>query len=193
MQLVLLGITFGMLTVAMPGPISVSLVQVASRQGRRSGARAALGVAGGDVVLSIVAVTCVSAGAVLSEQAFAAVQVVSAVFLVAFGLLLLGRPVIVEERATYVTRPLRTFLTLTTLMPTALGSWLALLAAMPFADHRASLAAFALGVVLVSLVWHPVVGLSAGSLGPRLRPAALRLGTRAGGIATIGTGVWAMV
>jgi threonine/homoserine/homoserine lactone efflux protein len=191
MELVLLGMGFGMLTVAMPGPISVSLVQVASRQGRGPGARAAIGVAGGDVVLSAVAVTCISAGAVLSERTFATLQTGSAFFLIAFGLLLLARPIVVEKRAAQVSRPLRTFLALTTLMPTALGSWLALLAAMPFADHRPSLAAFALGVVLVSVVWHPFLGFGAGSLGPRLGPAALRIGTRVGGLATIGMGVWA--
>ncbi len=182
-----------MVTVAMPGPISVSLVQVASRQGRGSGARAALGVAGGDLVLSTVAVMCISAGTVLSEQTFAILQAMSATLLIAFGLLLLLRPVVIEERATLVSRPLRTFLTLTTLMPTALGGWLALLAAMPFAGHRPSLAAFALGVVLVSIVWHPVLGVGAGSLGPRLRPGTLRLGTRVGGLATVGMGLWAVL
>ncbi len=191
MELVLLGIGFGLLTVAMPGPISVSLVQVASLQGRGPGARAALGVAGGDVVLSTVAVTCISAGTVLTERTFALLQTGSALFLIAFGLILLARPMVVEERAAQVSRPLRTFLTLTTLMPTALGSWLALLAAMPFAGHRPSLAAFACGVVLVSMVWHPVLGLGAGCLGPRLRPATIRHGTRIGGLATIGMGLWA--
>ncbi|MGI9609935.1 MAG: LysE family transporter [Acidimicrobiia bacterium] len=193
MQLVALGIGFGMLTVAMPGPISVSLVQVASRQGRGPGARAALGVAGGDIVLSMIAVRCISAGAVLPEQAFAALQTGSAFFLITFGLLLLARPVVVEDRAAQVSRPLRTFLTLTTLMPTALGGWLALLAAMPFSSDRPSLVAFASGVVLVSAVWHPVLGLGAGSLGPRLRPATLRLGTRVGGMATVGMGMWAVL
>lgn len=193
MEILLLGIGFGLLTVAMPGPISVSLVQVASLQGRSSGVRAAAGVAGGDAILGLVAVAIVSLGAGLPGGLFPIAQLVTAAVLIGFGVALLARPLVIQERASTVSRPLRTFLLLTSLMPTALGSWLAMLSAMPFAADRSSLSAFALGVVLVSAIWHPLLGMSAGVIGQRLTPRVLRVGTQVGGLATLGLGVWAFL
>lgn len=192
MEILVLGIVFGVLTVAMPGPISVSLIQVASVQGRSSGVRAAVGIAGGDAILGVVAVAIVSVGAGLPGKFFDVAQFVTALVLVAFGVVLLSRPVIVQERASTVSRPLRTFLIVTSLMPTALGSWLAMLSAMPFAADRAALVAFSLGIVLVSAIWHPILGMSAGAIGPRLTPRVLRIGTQVGGIATLSLGIWAV-
>ena len=192
MEILVLGIVFGLLTVAMPGPISVSLVQLASVQGRSSGVRAAAGIAGGDAILGIVAVVVVSMGAALPGRFFDVAQLITAAILVGFGVALLTRPLVIQERATTVSRPLRTFLLLTSLMPTALGSWLAMLSAMPFASDRRALIAFALGVVLVSAVWHPILGMSAGAVGPRLTPQVLRVGTQVGGLATLGLGIWAV-
>ena len=193
MEMILLGMVFGVLTVAMPGPISVSLVQVATMQGRSSGLRAGIGITGGDVLLSIGALSLVlSAGTVLPERIFSLLQLTTAAFLLGFGLLLLTRPVLVQERSAEVTHPLRSFLIFTTLMPTAFGSWVATLSAMPFASDRASLTAFAVGIVAVSALWHPAIGAFAGVIGPRLTPRTLRLGTRVGGLATIGLGVWSL-
>ncbi len=192
MEILVLGIAFGLLTVAMPGPISVSLVQVASVQGRSSGVRAAAGIAGGDAILGAVAVAVVSMGAALPGRFFDVAQLLTAILLVGFGIALLTRPLVIQERATTVSRPLRTFLLLTSLMPTALGSWLAMLSAMPFAGDRPALIAFSLGIVLVSAVWHPILGMSAGVVGPRLTPQVLRIGTQVGGLATLGLGIWAV-
>ncbi len=193
MEMILLGMVFGVLTVAMPGPISVSLVQVATMQGRTSGLRAGIGITGGDVLLSIGALSLVlSAGTVLPDRVFGALQLTTAAFLLGFGVLLLTRPVLVQERSAEVSHPLRSFLVLTTLMPTAFGSWVATLSAMPFADDRASLTSFAVGIVVVSALWHPAIGSFAGVVGPRLTPRALRVGTRVGGLATISLGLWSL-
>ncbi len=192
MEIIVLGMVFGMLTVAMPGPISVSLVQVASLQGRSSGVRAAAGIAGGDAILALVAVVVVSIGTGLPSEFFNGAQLVTAALLMGFGVVLLTRPLVVQEKASAVSRPLRTFLLLTSLMPTALGSWLALLSAMPFATDRSALIAFAVGIVIVSAVWHPLLGMSAGVVGPRLTPNLLKVGTRVGGVATLGLGAWAL-
>ena len=193
METLFVGIGFGVLTVAMPGPVSVSLVQVASLQGRASGVRAAVGVASGDVVVGLVALGMVSLGGRMPPALFAMAQLVTAIALLGFGLALMSRPLVVQERASTVSRPLRTFLLLTSLMPTALGSWLALLISMPFAGDRSELAAFALGIVSVSAVWHPLLGVGAGSIGPRLTPGVLRVGTQIGGLATLLLGVWALI
>lgn len=193
METMLLGMVFGVLTVAMPGPISVSLVQVATMQGRSSGFRAGIGITGGDVLLSIGALSLVlSAGAVVPDRMFAALQLATAAFLLGFGLLLVTRPVLVQERSAEVAHPLRSFLVFTTLMPTAFGSWVATLSAMPFAADRDSLTAFAFGIVVVSALWHPAIGSFAGVIGPRLTPRALRIGTRVGGLATLGLGLWSL-
>ena len=191
MNVLLLGLGFGILTVAMPGPISVSLVQVASQQGRSSGVRAAAGVAGADVILGAVAVLVVSAGAALPAGLFSLLQLLTALLLVGFGLVLLTRPAVVAEQAGAVSRPLLTFLTVTTLMPTAFGSWLAMLSAMPFASDRPALIAFTVGVIAVSAIWHPFLGFSAGAIGPRLTERVLRVGTQVGGLATLLLGLWA--
>ncbi len=192
MYFLLLGFGLGIVAVGVPGPVSLSLIQVATAQGRASGARAAIGVAGGDLILSIIAVVLVTAGRSLPDGAFVLLQRASAATLLAFGAVMLLRPAAMGERAASVSRPFRAFLAFTTLLPTALGGWLAFLAAMPFANDRQSLAVFALGVVILSVVWHLFLGLGAGAVGPRLTPTVLRVATRLGGAATVGLGVWAV-
>jgi len=167
MQFLLLGIVFGSLTIIMPGPISVSLVQVATTQGRASGVRAAAGIASGDVVLGTAALFVVSLGAALPHGVFSMLQVATGALLLAFGLMLFTRPAVVGDTAT--------------------------LSAMPFAADRPSLLAFALGMLLVSIVWHPLVGACAGVIGPRLTPTAIQVGTRIGGLATIALGIWSLL
>lgn len=193
MSLFLLGLLVGFVTIAVPGPIAVSLVQVSVAKGRSSGIRAALGIASADALLAGVSIAVVTAGAGMAGSIFAFVQLLTAGVLVGIGLLLVLRPVRVQETAATVRHPLRAFLAITALMPSAIGGWLAMLAALPFADNPASLTAFAAGVVLTSFLWHPLVGLSAGSIGGRLTPRMLRVGTRLGGVATALLGLAALM
>jgi len=67
-----------------------------------------------------------------------------------------------------IERPARALFLLTSLTPTALGAWIALLAAMPFASDVAQLSRFAFGVVISSFLWHPVLGALASTLSNRL-------------------------
>lgn len=191
MELLLLGVLLGAVTVAVPGPISLSLVHVASQQGRSSGARAGIGVASGDLLLATLAIVLVTGGAALPASGFQILQMVSAMMLVFFGATMLLRPSLVNDKAGSIAHPFRTFLWITTLLPTALGSWLAMLAAMPFAGDWSKLAPFACGVVLFSSAWHMALGVGAGNAGEWLTPSRLVVMTRIGGIATILLGVWA--
>lgn len=193
MEFLLLGIGVGLVTVAAPGPISMSIIQVATVQGRNPGVQAAAGATAGEWLVGACAVLVVSLGANLPGQVFGIAQIITAAVLVLVGLAMLGRPSTVAEHASTIARPARALLAIATLMPSAIGSWVALLAAMPFAGERLSLASFTLGVGLVALVWYPFLGLTAGALGPRLTPRTLRIATRVGGVATLALGLWALV
>ncbi len=183
MNIVLLGVGIGLLTLIPPGPVSLTLVQVGARLGHRSALRGALGIASGDVVLGITAVAIVGVGAALPTSVFAAAQAVAAAMLIAIGVVLLARPAAVAASIDRIRRPGRTLFLLTSLTPTALGAWIALLAAMPFAGDSRQLGFFALGVVVASCLWHPMLGALASTVGARLSDRGqLRL-SRVGGIA----------
>ena len=94
----------------------MSLIQLASAQGSNAGRRAGCGIVGGDVVLSLCAVTLVSLGAALPSRVFSGMQIVSAVSLRALGLLLVLRPKVTGAMGRDVARPGRTFLLLTALV-----------------------------------------------------------------------------
>jgi len=63
---------------------------------------------------------------------------------------------------------------------------------MPFATDSSQLSLFALGVVVVSFIWHIGVGAGAGEIGQWVTPGRLERATRIGGLATIALGLWAI-
>ena len=188
MQLVLLGIGLGFLTLVPPGPVSLTLVQIAIRAGRRSALHGALGIAGGDTVLGLTAAALVGLGSALPRWMFEGGQVVSALLLVGLGLAIARRPQLGSAAVDRIHRPGRALFLLTSLTPTALGAWIALLAAMPFATDVTQLALFTIGVLIASALWHPVLGSLAASLGSRLSTGRQARLTRAGGVAMAGLG-----
>lgn len=182
MTFVLLGIGIGFLTLVPPGPVSLTLVQLGARRGRTSAMHGALGVASGDFVLAWVAVAVVGAGATMPGMAFTLGQALAAATLVGLGIALLLRPTLIDGSVDRIQRPGRALFLLTSLTPSALGAWIALLAAMPFADDSRQLALFAGGVVVASLLWHPLLGVLASSLGARLGDSGQARLSRVGGL-----------
>jgi len=142
----------------------------------------ALGVASGDFVLAWMAVAIVGAGAALPPLAFAVGQGLAGATLIALGLAMLIQPGLVDGPIERIKRPGRTLFLITSLTPSALGAWIALLAAMPFANDTRQLGLFAAGVVVASLLWHPLLGAMASSLGARLGDAGHARLSRAGGV-----------
>lgn len=167
-QFLLLGMSVGLITLVPPGPVSMALIQLSARRGPHVALRGALGVAFGDVVLAGVAVAVVGMGSTLPGTAFQAAQAIAAVILIGLGALLWLRPNVAEASIARIERPGRAFFLLTSLTPTALGAWVALLAAMPFAGNRPALVLFAAGVVVASFLWHPLLGATASKIGSRL-------------------------
>lgn len=189
MHLVLLGIGLGLLTLIPPGPVSLTLVQVGIRSGRRSALHGALGVAGGDTVLGVTAAGLVGLGSALPHWVFGACQVVAALILVALGAAVARRPALGTAGVDRIHRPGRALFLITSLTPTALGAWIALLAAMPFAQNVSELGLFVVGVIVASALWHPVLGALAATAAPRLTSRAQTRLTRAGGITMAGLGL----
>ena len=108
--------------------------------GRRPALRGAAGIVGGDSVLGIAAVALLTLGTALPARVFSTTQLVAAALLIALGALLALRPTAISDSIGRMHRPARTFFLLTSLTPTALGSWIAMLAAMPFAADTTQLA-----------------------------------------------------
>lgn len=193
MEHLLLGIGLGLVSILPPGPVAIGLVEVGSRRGPAAALRGGLGVAGGDFCVVWVALAIIGAGSTLPPWAFSASQMLAAAVLIILGVSLLARP----ERCTAVVerieRPGRAFFLITSLTPTVLGAWVALLAAMPFATDLGALVRFALGAVAASLLYHPLLGLAIGQFGRRADERQRRVLTRLGGIATVTMGAVAMV
>ena len=183
MNIVLLGIGIGFLSLLAPGPVNLTLVHYGARQGRQPALRGAAGVVGGDSVLGIASVLILGVGAALPARVFSTTQLVAATLLVALGALLALRPSAVATTVERMERPTRSFFLLTSLTPTALGGWIAMLAAMPFASDLTQLALFTVGVVIASGFWHPVLGLAASALGSRLTDNGQTRLSQVGGLA----------
>ena len=184
-----LGFGLGLLFVIPPGPIAVTLVEVSVGQGRSAGARSGIGIAAGDTVAGAAAGLVVASGGVLPVAVFDWAQVVSAIVLVGLGVLMTARPTAVESFADAIQRPGRTFFLLTSLTPTVFGSWLAIIAALPFAGHLPSTALFLLGAGGASAIYHVALGSAAGTFGHHVSGSAMAKVTRFGGMAFTGLGL----
>jgi len=182
MNLVILGVGIGLLTLLPPGPVTLALVQVGARHGRGYALRGAVGIASGDMVLGAAAVAIVGLGAAMPARAFVAAQVLAAALLLGLGALLLARPAMAAASVDRIRRPGRAMFLLTSFTPTALGAWVALLAAMPFAGDPRELGLFALGVIVASWLWHPLLGTVASALGDRLDDRGQVRLSRTGGL-----------
>lgn len=188
-----LGFGLGLLFVIPPGPIAVTLLEVSVGQGRAAGARSGVGIAAGDTVAGATAGLVVASGGALPDAVFAAAQAVSAVALVGLGLAMVARPAAVESFAQAIHRPGRTFFFLTVLTPTVFGSWLAIIAALPFAGHLTATALFLLGAGGASAIYHVALGSAAGTFGHRLTGGAMARLAQVGGCAFAGLGTAMLV
>lgn len=191
MHHVLLGIAVGFASIVPPGPVTMTLLQLGSRHGRTPALRGALGIAFGDLTVVWFAIAIVAAGSTLPPAAFLATQLLAAALLVGLGLAMLARPSVCAAVVDRIERPGRAFFLITSLTPTVLGAWIALLAAMPFADDLAMLVRFALGAVSASFLWHPVLAIVASRIGPE-RPRTQQLLSRTGGLVMMSMGVVAI-
>lgn len=191
MNIVLLGVGIGLLSLLPPGPVNLTLVQVGARMGRRPALQGAAGIVGGDSVLGFVSVALLALGTALPANVFSATQVAAASLLIVLGALLALRPAAISNSIDRMQRPRRAFFLLTSLTPTALGSWVAMLAAMPFAADTTRLALFTVGVLVASSLWHPTLGVTAAALGGRLTDRGqIRLSQLGGGgMAILGIGL----
>jgi threonine/homoserine/homoserine lactone efflux protein len=190
MHHLLLGIAIGFVSIVPPGPVTVTLLQLGARHGRTPALRGALGIAFGDLTVVWLALAIVAAGSTLPPAALLATQVLAAALLIGLGLAMLARPGSCAAVVDRIERPARAFFLITSLTPTVLGAWIALLAAMPFADDVGTLVRFALGAVIASFLWHPVLALMASRLNDQRTHTQQRL-ARTGGFAMVAMGVFA--
>jgi len=188
-SVLLLGFGLGLLFVIPPGPVAVTLVEVGVNQGRLVGARSGAGIAAGDLAVGSAAGLVVVSGGALPAAAFDIVQLVSAGVLIALGAFMVVRPSVVESVAHAITRPARAFFALTVLTPTVFGAWIAMIAALPFADDLSAIATFVVGAGAASAIYHVTLGSAAGTFGGRLSGRPMQRVARAGGLLFAGLGV----
>ncbi len=179
--IVILGIGLGLLVIPAPGPVSLTLVEIGMRQGRRKGIEGGVGIALADAVALTAAATIVVGGRSLPPFAATALDVASVITLVVIGLLLVVRPLAASALAERIERPLPTMFSFTALTPSVLGMWVAVLNAVPFSTSVSAVAAFALGIVATSLGWHIALAMGASSVGSRLSERVQVRVMRAGG------------
>lgn len=169
----------------------MTLLQLGSRHGRTPALRGALGIACGDLTIVWLAIAIVAAGSTLPPAAFLTTQLLAAALLVGLGLAMLARPSACAAVVDRIERPGRAFFLITSLTPTVLGAWIALLAAMPFADDLGMLVRFALGAVIASFLWHPVLAIVASRLSDQ-RPTTQVALSRTGGFIMVAMGLAAI-
>ena len=177
-----LGFALGFLFVIPPGPLAVTLVEVGVSQGRVAGARSGFGIAAGDLAVGSAAGLVVVSGGALPAGAFETVQVVSAIVLIALGVTMLLRPAAVEAVAGAIQRPARAFFALTVLTPTVFGAWIAIIAALPFADDLTAIGTFVIGAGIASALYHVALGSAAGEFGRHLSGVVMTRIARTGGV-----------
>lgn len=191
-QILLLGVTVGLVAVLPPGPVSISLIEVGVQQGRVGGVRGALGIAGGDILVASLAAGVVLLGGSLPESVFDAARLLSSVVLIGLGLAFIVQPAVTQGFARSIRHPARTFFWLTALTPTVFGAWLVLIAAMPFSDQPGPVIAFVIGGMVASLTYHLLLGSAAGGVGKRLPEASLQRLSRLGGCLMIVFALWTL-
>lgn len=191
MHHLLLGIAVGFASIVPPGPVTMTLLQLGSRHGRTPALRGALGIACGDLTIVWIAIAIIAAGSTLPPAAFLATQLLAAALLVGLGLAMLARPSACAAVVDRIERPGRAFFLITSLTPTVLGAWIALLAAMPFADDLGMLVRFALGAVIASFLWHPILAIVASRLSDQ-RASTQQALSRTGGFVMVAMGVAAI-
>ncbi|MEM7143076.1 MAG: LysE family transporter [Actinomycetota bacterium] len=185
----LLGFVLGLLFVAPPGPVAVTLVEIGVTQGRRAGVRSAIGIAAGDVVVAAAAAILIGAGGAVSDDLMAGVRMFSSIALLGVGALLLTRPATVEAVAGSIRRPGRALFAMTVLTPTVFAAWVTMIAALPFATDAAAITGFIVGLALASMLWHGVIGALAAELGRRVHGPAMQWIARGGGVAMVALGL----
>ncbi|MEM9521821.1 MAG: LysE family transporter [Actinomycetota bacterium] len=188
-SIVLLGFALGFLFVLPPGPLAVTLVEIGVVQGRGTGARSGVGIAAGDVAAGSAAGLVVVSGGVLPAGVFTTVQVVSAVLLIGIGVAMALRPSAVESLAGSIQRPVRAFFVLTVLTPTVFGAWIAIIAALPFADDFRAILAFVIGAGCASAAYHVALGSAAGELGRHITGPVMARIAQGSGVLFAGLGV----
>jgi threonine/homoserine/homoserine lactone efflux protein len=183
--LLLLGLGLGAITLVPPGPVSVTLVQVAVRRGRSVGFRSGAAIASADLITGVIAVSILGIGTATLPSMAASMSVIAAVAMMMMGGLLVARPVGFEGLAAGLRRPASALFALTALNPLTLLSWMALIAAVPAANTTPRQAALAAGVVVASSCWHPFLGFMAGHASRRVSTSTTVHVTRASGVVLI--------
>lgn len=192
-ETLLLGIGVGVIGILVPGPVTLAIIEIGSSRGRRLGARAGLGVAGADFAVGALAFAIVGAGSHLPAGATGPIQLLSTATLVVLGVGLVVSPGLGGALVAQFRHPFRSMFALTALTPSVFGAWIAMFAAMPFANDIVRLAVFGLGGVLVSVVWHLGLGTAAGSLGSTLTPDRRIVLARIGGLTMLGLAGFTLV
>ncbi|MDH4276734.1 MAG: hypothetical protein OEZ14_04270 [Acidimicrobiia bacterium] len=186
MLILIAGVVVGLASVIPLGPMSMTIIGVATQQGRIAGAHAAAGVVAGDLFAASAAVALALAGSQLPAGMFIGLQMAAVAVLVVVGLLLIMRTERLSSLANDIERPGSVLFTLTALSPITIGSWLAILLASPFVANPAQLGIFVAGIIVASGVWHPVLAMGAASVGARLSQPLLFGLARFGGVFMIG-------
>lgn len=181
MLILIAGVVVGLAAVIPIGPMSMTIIGVASQQGRLAGTYAAGGVIAGDLTTAGMAMAIALAGSQLPGSLFTGLQLLSVSVLVAIGVLLIVRTDRLSNFAGDLQRPGTKLFTFTVLSPATLGSWLAIMLASPFMANPAHLAMFVAGNVVASGLWHPTLAVGAAAVGGRLSPTVLTRLARLGG------------
>lgn len=190
LEALLLGLGVGLLAVVSPGPITLALVEIGSSRGRGPGLSAGLGVASADILMSVLALLLVVAGAGLPSSVLSGTSLLSSIFLVTVGIGLATRPDLGRSLVGQFVHPFRTMFTTTALNPSVFGAWVAIYSAMPFSHDPDRLLIFGGGGIAVSLLWHVLLGGASGTLGTALTDQRRTMMARVGGFAMLAFAGW---
>lgn len=181
-MLFVLGFLTGLALVAPVGPVALTLFGIGAEQGRR----AALAGAGGVVLADAAAMPVALGGAGLLDgldpTVVRGIEFVMGLLLVGLAVVLVLRAERARQALAGIRRPTRTLAAMTLVNPLTIVTWLGVALALPVSVRSPmSLAAFGVGLVLASAVWHAGLAAASGAFAARLGDRPRTMLTRASG------------
>lgn len=165
----LLGLLIGLPFVAPVGPVALTLFGVSAEQGRRRALTGAGGVVAADALLVPVALAAAGWLSGFSPAWLRSIELLLGIVLGITGLLAVRHAERARAALGGLRRPAGALFVLAIVNPLSLVAWMGLALALPARiSGVGALAAFGLGLLLASALWHVMLAIAGGSLARRL-------------------------
>jgi threonine/homoserine/homoserine lactone efflux protein len=183
----LLGLLIGLPFVAPVGPVALTLFGVSAEQGRRRALTGAGGVVAADAMLVPIALGAAGWLSGFSPEWLRAIEILLGIVLGITGLVAVRHAESARAALGNLRRPAGALFVLAIVNPLSLVAWMGLALALPASiSGVGALAAFGIGLLVASALWHAMLAVAGGSLARRLGDVGRTRLTQASGVLMVG-------